>query len=54
MGLKTTFCCSVTKSHLTETPWIAAHQASLSFTTSQSSLKLMSMDSVMPPNHLIL
>ena len=49
MGLKTTFCCSVTKSRLTETPWTAAHQASLSFTISQSLLK-----SVMPSNHLIL
>ena len=32
----------------------AAHQASLSITNSQSSLKLMSMESVMPSNHLIL
>ena len=36
------------------TPWTAAHQASLSFTISQSLLKLMSMESVMPSNHLIL
>ena len=36
------------------TPWIAAHWASLSITTSQSSLKLMSIESVMPSNHLIL
>ena len=36
------------------TPWIAAHQASLSITNSQSLLKLMSMESVMPSNHLIL
>ena len=35
-------------------PWNAAHQASLSFTISQSLLKLMSIESVMPPNHLIL
>ena len=35
-------------------PWIAAHQASLSITNSQSSLKLMSIESVMPFNHLIL
>ena len=34
MGLKTTFCCSVTKSCLTETPWTAKHQASLSFAIS--------------------
>ena len=36
------------------TPWTAAHQASLSFTISQSSLKLMSIELVMPSNHLIL
>ena len=36
------------------TPWTAAHQASLSFTISQSLLKLMSIDLVMPSSHLIL
>ena len=36
------------------TPWIAACQASLSITNSQSSLKLMSIKSVMPSSHLIL
>ena len=36
------------------TPWTAAHQASLSFTNSRSLLKLMSIESVMPSNHLIL
>ena len=36
------------------TPWIAAHQASLSITNSQSSLKLMSIELVMPSSHLIL
>ena len=36
------------------TPRTAAHQASLSFTISQSLLKLMSIESVMPSNHLIL
>ena len=36
------------------TPWIAAHQASLSITKSWSSLKLISIDLVMPSNHLIL
>ena len=36
------------------TPWTAAHQASLTFTISQSLLKLMSIESVMPSNHLIL
>ena len=36
------------------TPWTAARQASLSITNSRSSLKLMSIESVMPSNHLIL
>ena len=36
------------------TPWTAARQASLFITNSQSSLKLMSIESVMPSNHLIL
>ena len=36
------------------TPWTAAHQASLSLTTSQSLLKLMSIKLVMSSNHLIL
>ena len=36
------------------TPWIAAHEASLSITSSQSFLKLMSIEWVMPPKHLIL
>ena len=36
------------------TPWTAARQASLSITNSQSLLKLMSVESVMPSNHLIL
>ena len=36
------------------TPWIAARQASLSITSSQSSLKHMSIESVMPSSHLIL
>ena len=36
------------------TPWTAVHQASLSITNSQSSLKLTSTESVMPSNHLIL
>ena len=35
-------------------PWTAAHQASLSFTISQILPKLMSTESVMPSNHLIL
>ena len=36
------------------TPWTAAHQASLSITSSQSLLRLMFIESVMPSNHLIL
>ena len=36
------------------TAWTAAHQASLSITNSQSLIKLMSTESVMPSNHLIL
>ena len=36
------------------TPWTAARQVSLSITNSQSLLKLMSIESVMPSNHLIL
>ena len=35
------------------TPWTAASQVSLSFTISWSLLKLISIESVMPPNHLI-
>ena len=36
------------------TPWTAVHQASLPITNPQSLLKLMSIESVMPFNHLIL
>ena len=36
------------------TPWTTAHQASLSFTISRNLLKLMSIESAMPSNHLIL
>ena len=39
---------------LFETPWTAAHQASLSITNSRSLLELMFIKSVMPSNHLIL
>ena len=38
---------------LFETPWTAAHQASLSIINSWSLFKLMSIESVMPSNHLI-
>ena len=49
-------CCSVPKSCLTllRPPWTVALQASLSFSISQSLFKLMSTESVMPSNHLIL
>ena len=36
------------------TPWTAAHQAPLIFTISQSLLKLLSIESVMPSNHLVI
>ena len=36
------------------TPWIVAHQASLSITNSRSSLRLTSIESMMPSSHLIL
>ena len=45
---------SVNSVWLFATPWTAAHQASLSVTNSQSLLKLMSIELVMPSNHLIL
>ena len=44
--------CSVVSN--TATPWTASCQGSLSFTNSRSLLKLMSIQSVMPSNHLIL
>ena len=45
---------SLSPVRLFATPWTAASQASLSITNSQSLLKLMSIESVMPSNHLIL
>ena len=45
---------SLSRFRLFATPWIAARQASLSITDSQSSLKFMSIKSVMPSRHLIL
>ena len=45
---------SLSRVQLFATPWTSAHQASLSFTISQTLLKLMSIESVMPSNHLIL
>ena len=46
------FSCSAVSNSATQ--WTVAHQASLSITKSQSLLKLMSIESVMPSNHLIL
>ena len=52
------YCCcfihSLSHFQLFATPPTAAHQASLSFTISWSLLKLMSIESLMPYNHLIL
>ena len=45
---------SLSRVWLFATPWIAARQASLSITNSQSSLKLTSIELVMPSSHLIL
>ena len=45
---------SLSRVQLFVTPWTAAHQASLSITNSQSLLKLMAIELVMPSNHLIL
>ena len=48
-------CCSVAQSCLTLcNPWTAVRQTSLSFTISWSLLKFMCIESVMPPNRLIL
>ena len=46
------FSCSVV--YDSATPWTTEHQASLSITNSQSLCKLMSIELVMPSNHLIL
>ena len=46
------FSCSVVSD--SATPWTAAHQGSVSISNYRSLLKLMSMESVMPSNHLIL
>ena len=50
------YCCvqSLSCVWLSATPWIIACQVSLSFTISWSLLKLMSIESMMPPNSLIL
>ena len=58
-NFKISLNCPSVQSHLSRvllfsTPWAAARQASLSITNSQSPPKLMSIESVMPSNHLIL
>ena len=54
-GRSCIFCCSLfSRVQLFATPWTAACQASLSITISLSLLKLMSIQSMMPSNHLIL
>ena len=45
---------SLSRVRLLATPWTAARQASLSFTSTQSLIKLISIESGMPSNHLIL
>ena len=47
-------CQLLSRVHLFATPWIATHQAYLSFSVSQSLLRFMSIELVMPSNHLIL
>ena len=55
-GIQKTFSSlqSLSRVQLFATPWIAARQASLSITNTQSSLRLTSIESVMPSSHLIL
>ena len=59
ISMQSHFCFAVvvqllSRVRLFVTPWTPAHQASLSFTISQSLLKLMSTEPMMPSNHLIL
>ena len=55
VGFSSVFCCcSLSHVLLFETPWTATCQASLSFTISQSLLKFMSIESVMPSKYFIL
>ena len=55
-GVETSSSVQFSRSVMSDsaTPWIVAHQASLSITNSWSSLKLTSIESVMPSSHLIL
>ena len=54
VSLHSTVVQSLSCVWLIVTPWAAAYQASLSFTISRCLLKLVSIESVMPSNHLIL
>ena len=54
LGLDSQSVQSLSHVQLFAIPWTAAHQASLSITNSRSSLKLTSIKSVIPSNHLIL
>ena len=54
MKVQSNIVQSLHRVRLFVTPWTAAHQASLSITNSRSLLNLMSIESVMPSNHLIL
>ena len=54
MDVRTCLFSHFSRVWLFATPWTAARQASLSITNSQSLPKLMSIESVMPSNHLIL
>ena len=54
LGARMSSVHSLSHVWLSATQWTAAHQAYLSITNSQSLLKLLSIESVMPSNHLIL
>ena len=56
MNMSKIICIIVQFSHsvVSDSPWTAPYQASLSITNSRSLFKLISIKSVMPPNHLIL
>ena len=53
-GIQFSSVQSLSRVQLFATPWTVAHQASLCITNSQSSLRLTSIESVMPSSHLIL
>ena len=54
MNIQFSLVQSLSRVHLFMTPWIAAHQASVSITNSRSSHKLTSIKSLMPSSHVIL